>query len=193
LGIFAADHRLLWRVIRRLGNKVSGCQGDRTGKSWRSQRESEAKLLDRTTRPAERLRRIAAAIGAGRALDRDDEFWLATVLDHILTGEAPDVALGLKAGPGQRTWQTRAALAERDRLFREAAARFLGGSSLAEQAHRLSIELSHYHATAWERERAYDRCPDRHLGRLGEFLWHALKRHDRPLSARSLRLVLAAS
>jgi hypothetical protein len=140
-----------------------------------------------------RLRRIAAAIRAGRALDREDEHWLATVLDRILTGEPADVALGLKARPGQRTWHTRAVLTERNRLLKEAARRFLSGLSLAEQAHRLSIELSRYRATAWQRERTSDHCPNRHHGTIREFVWRALKLHDRPLSARSLRLVLAAS
>jgi len=143
--------------------------------------------------PAARLRRIAVAIRAGHAPDRDDELWMATVLDRILAGEPADVAFGLKAGPGQRTWRSCAALAERDRLFRAAAARFLGGLSLAEQAHRLSVELSRYHATAWQRERASDLCPNRHLGTIREFLWSALKQHDRLLTGRSLRLVLAGN
>jgi hypothetical protein len=118
---------------------------------------------------------------------------MTTVIDRILAGEQADTAFGLKARPGQRTWRTCAALAERDLLFREAAARFLGGLSLAEQAQRLSVELSRYHATAWQRERASDLCPDRHRGTIRECLWRVLKAHDRVLSERSLRLLLAAS
>lgn len=140
-----------------------------------------------------RLRRIASAIGAGLAPDRGDLAWLADVIDRILAGEPADVALGLKTKPGQRTWRTSAALAERDQIFKEAARRFLAGRSLAEQAHRLSIQLSYYHATAWQRERASDLCPDRHLGTIREFLWRGLKARDRALSERSLRQVLAAS
>jgi hypothetical protein len=155
-------------------------------------RHSSARTFDEP-HPVERLRRLAAAIRTGRAPDHDDREWLADAIDQVLAGEPADAAFGLKARPGQRSWRTCAALAERDRLFREAAARFLGGLSLSEQAHRLSVELSRYHATAWQRERTSDLCPDRHLGTIRELLWRALKANDRVLGDRTLRLVLATS
>jgi hypothetical protein len=57
----------------------------------------------------------------------------------------------------------------------------------------LHRELSRYHATAWQRERVYYHCRERHLGTLYEYLWRALKAHDHVLAARSLRFVLAKS
>ena len=139
------------------------------------------------------LRRISSAVRAGIAPDRNDLHWAAAAFDRVLSGEPADAALGVKVGPGQRSWETRAALDQRDRLLRDAAKRFLGGLSVAAQADRLHKELSRYCASAWQRERTYERCPDRHRGSMHECLWLLLKLHDRVLSARSLRLILATS
>ena len=115
------------------------------------------------------------------------------VLERIAAGEDAAAALGVKRAPGQRTLQTYAALAERDRLLREAAERFLGGLSVAAQAECLHMQLSRYSASAWQRERVHEQCPDRHLGTMHECLWAALKLHDHVLSTRSIRLILATS
>ena len=142
--------------------------------------------------PHVRLSAIAADLRVG-ALDPETREQLAESLERIAAGEDAATALGVKRAPGQRTLQTCAALAERDRLLREAAKRFLGGLSVAAQADRLHKELSRYCASAWQRERVCEQCPDRHLGTLHECLWTVLKLHDRVLSARSLRLILATS
>jgi hypothetical protein len=141
--------------------------------------------------PHARLAAMAASLRTG-ALGAEDREQLAGMIERIANGADAANALGLKRSPGQCTWHTCVALAERDRLLRVAATRF-AGLSMAEQAMALHRELSRYHATAWRRERVYDRCPDRHLGTLHEFLWRVLKTHDHVLAARSLRLVLAKS
>ena len=95
------------------------------------------------------------------ALDRETREQLAESLERIAAGEDAATALGVKRAPGQRKWQTCAALAERDRLLREAAERFLGGLSVAAQAECLHKALSRYCASAWQRERVCEQCPDR--------------------------------
>ena len=83
--------------------------------------------------PHARLAAIAASLRIG-ALDPETREQLAESLERIAAGEDAAVVLGVKRSPGQRTLQTCAALAERDRLLREAAERFLGGLSVAAQA-----------------------------------------------------------
>ncbi len=142
--------------------------------------------------PHARLAAAAASLRNG-TLGPEGRDLLAAMIERIAGGEDAAAALGVKRAPGQRTLQTCKALAERDRLLRDAAERFLGGLSVAELAHRLHKELLRYSASAWQRERVCEQCPDRHLGTIYEFLWRALKLHDRVLSARSLRLILAAN
>ena len=142
--------------------------------------------------PYARLAAAAANLRNG-ALDPETREQLAESLERIAAGEDAAAALGVKRAPGQRTLQTSTALAERDRLLREAAERFLGGLSVAAQAECLHKQLSRYCASAWQRERVCEQCPDRHSGTLHECLWAALKLHDRVLSTRSLRQILAAS
>jgi hypothetical protein len=115
------------------------------------------------------------------------------MIERAASGEDAAAALGLKRKPGQRNWRTCEELAERNRLLRSAAERFLGELSVAEQAEVLHRQLCRYRASAWTRERTCERCPDRHLGTLHELLWRVLKLHDHILAARSLRLILAMS
>jgi hypothetical protein len=142
--------------------------------------------------PYARLAAAAANLRTG-TLDPKTREQLAESLERIASGEDAATALGVKRTPGQRTVQTCSALAERDRLLREAAERFQGGLSVAAQAECLRKELLRYHASAWQRERVREQCPDRHLGNLNEYLWRVLKSRDYVLSARALRLILAAS
>ena len=86
--------------------------------------------------PHARLAAAAASLRNG-TLGPQDRDLLATMIERIAAGEDAATALGVKRAPGQRKWQTCAALAERDRLLREAAKRFLGGLSVAAQAERL--------------------------------------------------------
>ena len=79
------------------------------------------------------LRRISDAVRTGAAPDPNDMLRMANAFDRMLGGEPADKALDLKPKPGQRSWATRTALDQRDRLLREAAERFLrrhvGGST----------------------------------------------------------------
>ena len=142
--------------------------------------------------PHARLAAVAASLRDG-TLGQQDRDLLATMIERIAAGEDAATALGVKRAPGQRKWHTCAALAERDRLLREAAKRFYGGLPVAGQAQNLYVQLMRYSASAWVRERACEACPDRHRGTIHELLWRVLKLHDRVLSARSLRLILATS
>jgi len=142
--------------------------------------------------PHARLFALADGLKRG-TLDAQHRCQIAEMIERIAGGDDATAALGLKRRPGQRQWTTCAALAERDRHLCEAAMRFFLGLSFAEQARRLHTELLRYHATAWQRERTLDACPDRHTGNLHEFLWRALKAHDHVPAARSIRLILARS
>ena len=139
-----------------------------------------------------RLAATAASLRNG-TLGPEDRDLLATMIERVACGEDPAAALGIKRGPGQRSWGTRTALDQRDLLLREAAERFLGGMSVAAQAQHLHVQLTRYSATAWARERVCEECPDRHQGTIHELFWRVLKLHDRVLSARSLRQILAAN
>ncbi len=142
--------------------------------------------------PHARLAAAAVSLRNG-TLGPQDRDLLATMIERIAAGEDAAAALGVKRAPGQRTLRTCAALAERDRLLREAAKRFYGGLPVAAQAQHLHVQLTRYSAIAWVRERACEACPDRHRGTIHELLWRVLRLHDRVLSARSLRLILATS
>ena len=117
--------------------------------------------------PHARLAAVAASLRAG-TLDPETREQLAESLERIAGGEDAATVLGVKRAPGQRTLRTYAALAERDRLLREAAERFLGGLSVAAQADCLHKQLSRYSASAWQRERVCEQCPDRHRGTIYE-------------------------
>ena len=99
------------------------------------------------------LRRISDAVRTGAAPDPNDMLRMANAFDRMLGGEPADKALDLKPKPGQRSWATRTALDQRDRLLREAAERFLGGLSVAAQAERL-----HNAIVAVQRERVAARA-----------------------------------
>ena len=66
---------------------------------------------------------------------------MAVAIDRILNGEPADTALDLKPKPGQRSWGTRTALDQRDRLLREAAKRFYVGLPVAAQAQHIHVQL----------------------------------------------------
>jgi hypothetical protein len=101
-----------------------------------------------------------------------------------------DVAFGLSRGPGERDPRTRASLAERDRLLREAAARFYAGMTAAEAARQIAARLSVYASAAWPRERKVSACPPRHAGRVEALLWEVLRAEPRTLSPERIEKVI---
>src|SRR5262245_30344412 len=112
-----------------------------------------------------RLAVIAANLRAG-TIDSESRKDLATTLERIASGEEATAVLHLKPRPGQRLWTTVAALAERDRWLRLAAARLAPDAPKAEQARALHAALLRYSSTAWQRERVLEECPPRHAGSL---------------------------
>jgi hypothetical protein len=141
------------------------------------------------TDPAAFLRHISDAVHVGAVPQPNDMSRMASALDRILTGEAADTAFGFKPKRGQRTSSNRTRLDQRNRLLSEAATRLYGGLPKAAQAQRLHTQLTRYRANAWERERSNEAPP----GTANELFWRALKCHDRELSVRTLRLILATS
>src|SRR5262245_48913994 len=107
--------------------------------------------------PHARLATLASGLRSN-TLDTQARQQLAGMLERIAEGEDAGLGLGLKGRRGQRLWHTCAALAERDRLLCEAAARFFPDLSKAEQARHLHIALLRYASTAWLRERTLDQC-----------------------------------
>ncbi len=146
----------------------------------------------KTTNPHARLVALAADLRAG-TLDAEDREQLAEVIVRVALGEDATAALGLKRRPGQRLWSTTEALAERDRLLREAVVKFFPGLSTSAQARELHAQMLRYHSSGWQYERSAAECPSRHTGRLCELLWLALRQVDRMLSERTLRSTLSGS
>jgi hypothetical protein len=135
------------------------------------------------------LPRIAQALEAGQALDPADA---AALLVGIAAGSV-DFALGLKPAPGARSAASKLAQARRDRLIRGMAAEFYATlPSDSERAEHISLRLSRYRlGSDWERDRAEDSI--KYIGSLRGRCWEILKQVDRPLSARRIRAILAAS
>ncbi len=97
----------------------------------------------------------------------------------------------LPDGRGHRSVALLAALADRDRLLCEAAARFCVGMSGREAARYLHSALARYRAGAWQRTRVEATCPARHAGRIDELLWAILKSRDATPSETLIRAALA--
>jgi hypothetical protein len=145
---------------------------------------------DRSSELVDRLLRLSDAHQAGLVPEISDALWLVSVLKQVLTGGHADAALGIKSGPGQRSWRARVTIRSRDQWLRKAAL-FLPARSNAGKAKQLHGAWSRYSETAWQRERVCEHCPERHRNTIYECLWQALKLHDSILSDRSLRVVLA--
>ena len=92
---------------------------------------------------------------------------------------------------GKRTAQTIEALARRDAILREIRRRFFAGYSARSAAVEIEKVLRRFEASSWVRERAEDRCPQRHVGRIGELLWSLLRARDCVPSSALIRLVIS--
>ncbi|WFU34072.1 hypothetical protein QA635_06430 [Bradyrhizobium brasilense] len=94
-----------------------------------------------------------------------------------LTSLSPDdlAALreDLRTKPGERTAETRAALAERDRLVRELAATCFSNLCRHQQSVRIHDDLARYAATTWTRTCSDTAC--RHADRRRQLIWAILK------------------
>lgn len=103
--------------------------------------------------------------------------------------DAARLAETLRVKPGERSWATRAALAERDNLIREYAQRFYPNRSRNDQAQCVERDLARYEATAWRDARAAPECPHRDPRR--RLLWHIFKAWPVPLKARRVNQLLS--
>jgi hypothetical protein len=140
-----------------------------------------------------RLTRLRNALRGGGCVAQDDALALVKGLDRYLAGEPFETAFGLMIDRGSRSPRTVAQLAERDALLCEAAAKFFPDGSKAEKARRLHEALSRYETSGWRFERGEATCPDRHVGRVRELFWKALKANPNTPSVERLRKVLVAS
>ena len=93
-------------------------------------------------------------------------------------------------GPGRRSPATLRAIAERDRLLREAASGFCAGMSELAAAVKLSAALKQYSTSGWRRDAAEQTCPPRHAGSLREMCWRILKVRDASVSSETVRRAL---
>ena len=112
----------------------------------------------------EKLRRIAAALEAGRAPDPGDGAWLATRLRKYLDGaergmSTLDLAFDLGAGLGGVTWVEEERRDRRDRLLRDMAARHFPRQEPGPAARSL--------AAAWRRYGRTRRGSDARRGESG--------------------------
>jgi hypothetical protein len=91
------------------------------------------------------------------------------------------------AGPGHRTPQTLLLLDERDKLLREARARFCIGMSDRAAAKFLRDHLGRYRQGRWRRDAACLTCPPQHHGRLEQVMFCILKSRDHVPSEMTIR------
>ncbi|WP_141933926.1 hypothetical protein [Bradyrhizobium sp. UNPA324] len=87
--------------------------------------------------------------------------------------DAARLAEALRVKPGERSWATRAALAERDDLIREYARRYYPQRSRNEQSQCVARDLARYEGSAWRNARAASLCP--HCDPRRQLLWRILK------------------
>lgn len=141
----------------------------------------------------DRLRALAAALRGRDTIAEETADDLADGLEAYLAGVADlESALGLKPAPGGRQWRTEKALAERDRILREAATLCWAGRPMTEQARQLALAIHRYAGSGWSRDRKQDHCPEHLHGKVQAHIWRALKARDRSLGERALRRILSA-
>ena len=131
------------------------------------------------------IHQCVAALRAGEIGPKD-----AAELIEALLGA--DVHIQ-KRKPGQRTLETNQGIKCRNAALKHVAKNFFTGRCISVQAADLAQELTRYHATAWQRDRQLAECPARYTGTPRAFLFRILKLIDAPLSARTIRRILATS
>jgi hypothetical protein len=82
------------------------------------------------------------------------------------------------------------AIAMRDQMLIEAAARHCAGLSSRAAARRLHEALSRFAAGPWRRERASKTVPVQRVGRLHGLCWCVLHQRDRVPSERQIRRII---
>lgn len=148
--------------------------------------------------PHDRIRRLAAAVQARRALPDDLAAWLGDGLQSWIDSGGRgslDRALGLK-GKGVRSLETRDAKRRRDAALAIAAEFSHDGQSrpVDWRARYLAQAIQRFEARTWPRVRDHDHPPQR-FGRLDRALFYARAANGRPLptTAKYLRARILGS
>ena len=144
-----------------------------------------------------RLRRIAAALEAGRAPDAGDGAWLSDRLRRYLEsasrGATMDICLGLAPMPGEVSWWTDEAAEARDGAIRELAKHFFSGRRPGTQAREIERLFLRYATASWRFDRDRDTMPERYCGTATAHLWRANKSGAAmPLQRRQIETILKA-
>lgn len=93
---------------------------------------------------------------------------------------------------GELTVEAYLSIHLRDWYLQGACRRFFPGLSRREQADQLSKAMVRYAATGWIVDRAAERMPARHNGRLTGYLWQAMKARPVVLGPDAIRLRVLA-
>ncbi len=146
------------------------------------------------TAPAN-LDAFARAAGVLCAHGDQDVKSIGQAMSAWMGGDGPkrlEAALGLKRGPGQRSFKTIAEHERRNALICEMAQHFWAIEKPSGQADELAKAMLRYHSTGWKHSRAAPACPH-HPDTLRAALWGLFKVHPHTLSASRISTMLPAS
>ncbi|GAB9242095.1 hypothetical protein BDS110ZK12_39380 [Bradyrhizobium diazoefficiens] len=94
-------------------------------------------------------------------------------IGSLTVGDLAVLRGALRTQPGQRSPETLAAIAERDRLIRELAATYFPGLSRNQQAKAIRRDLLRYAGGEWRRTRSDEVC--RHRDDRRRLIWQILE------------------
>lgn len=116
---------------------------------------------------------------------------IAAAVRAYIAGDAPtlDAALGLRAGPGERSWRTRARLARRDAVIRELARHLNRGST--DVAAEIAKRALRYETSRWRFDSRLPE-PPADATEIERHLFHLMQHGGCP-GARRIRQILATS
>ena len=103
--------------------------------------------------------------------------------------ELADLREQLRCRPGQRSPETKAKLAECDRLIAAYAPTYFPGASRNRQAEGVAADLRRYAGTVWLRTRSDETC--RHRDDRRRMLWTIMKLRPVPPGVRRIDQILA--
>lgn len=95
--------------------------------------------------------------------------------------------------PGHRTAATERDQARMTEFLQMAATRHFESFSARAQAVKIHDAFCDYFRSAWQREKAFEMCPDKRLGTIHEFAWHFLKITDQVPAIETIRKKLVRS
>ena len=109
--------------------------------------------------------------------ERDGLGWYASAIRRYLSGEVRslDAAFALKAGPGERSFHTVEALAQRDEAIRELRRRHHADQGRTVAAKAIANDLTRYECAGWRNDRMADAMPAAYRGKPRGLHWLILK------------------